>query len=172
VELWNNVLELEAITSTGAVVTKRALVIEDAEPASVALVNNILVVWHDAGDAPSPIAIEEMSEGPLKSLRHNLLFVEAAERQSEGGYARSGGRTFTRQTFPEYEATLDAANNLILPPLFRARRAEHWRSQTHLSPRSPARDSGQREGAPEVDRFGRMRPLGSGVDIGIEEYSP
>ena len=170
VELWNNVVEVEAITSTGAAVVKRALLLEELDPDSFDLINNILVVWQNPLDATGAVAIEERSEGSIGKLRHNLLFVEAAERGRNGAYVKSGGTTYSRTAFPDYADDLDSAGNLLLPPLFHARRLEHWRSQTHLSLRSPAIDGGQTSGAPAEDRFGRPRPIGAAVDIGIEEF--
>ncbi len=175
VALWNNVVELETITSSGAAVVKRGIVLDAAGRESVNVVNNIVVVWRTAGDDPEAVALEERSASrePLRSLRHNLMFVEAAERDGTGGYVRiSGGPTYTKENLDTLLAGLDAEGNLLLPPLFQSRRLEHWRSLTQLSARSPARDSGQAEGAPAEDRFGHPRPLGPGVDIGHHEYTP
>lgn len=175
VELVNNTIQVAVITSSGAAVKKRGVVLDEVVTGSFSLVNNIITVDQNDADAPDPVAIEVWANEnpqPLRALSHNLLFVEAAERNGLGSYVRSGGMSFTRTTFSQFAADIGAEGNLLLPPLLRMRQLEHRRSLTQLSRRSPARDAGRLEGAPEQDRFGRSRPAGPGVDIGHHELVP
>lgn len=175
-ELWNNVVEIEALDADGVAVDKRGLVFDAVRPGSVTLVNNVILVREDGADTADPTTIHERSNGAVEALarlENNLLFVESAERGGGGTYVRiEDGPRYTREGFSEFEARVGGLANLILPPLFQSHGLEHRRSITRLSPRSPARDAGRTEGAPAVDRFDNARPQGSSVDIGHHEFGP
>lgn len=174
VELWNNVVEVESLSAAAMTRVKLGIVLDAMPPASVRLVNNIVLLREDEEDLSDPIALYlRDSDRALSTMNNNLWFVEAEERGDSGAYVElEGGARYSRATFSAFETAVGGANNLLLPPLFQSHALEHRRSITRLSSRSPAKDRGQLEGAPAEDRFANMRPMGAGVDIGHHELAP
>lgn len=174
--LWNNVIELESLGPAGSVARKYGVLLDALPPGSIDLVNNIILLREDAEDVSDPVALYERSNGEMQAigmLNNNIFFVEANERAAVGAYvAIEGGLRYSRLTFADYANAVGGAQNLIVPPLFQAHAMEQRRSLTRLTSRSPARDSGQMEGAPIEDRFANTRPSGAGVDIGHHELTP
>ncbi len=175
-ELWNNVIEVEALDAEDRSVDKRGIVFDRVTQGAAALFNNIILIREDGALTADPTAIFERSGGAVMAvgrLENNLLFVESAERGEGGSYVRvEDGPRYTSTDFVAYEADVQGRENLILPPLFQAHGLEHRRSISRLSARSPARDAGRSDGAPEVDRFATARPQGGRVDIGHHEFTP
>jgi hypothetical protein len=175
-EMWNNVVELESLGPPGSTARKYGVLFDDLPPGSLNLINNIILLREDAEDVSDPIALYERSNGEMQAigvLNNNIFFVEANERAAVGAYvAIEGGMRYSRLTFDDYATAVGGLRNMIVPPLFQGHAMEQRRSLTRLSSRSPARDSGQEEGAPEEDRFANARPAGAGVDIGHHELSP
>ena len=175
IALWNNVVEIDALVPAAVAMRRKVGVhLEDFQNGpTVDIANTIIALAENPNDAADPVALRLDGPPALRMLRHNLIFVEAAERQGMGAYVRTDTATFGRDDFSAFEDGLEnAAANLLLPPLFKARRLDHRRSVTRLSRHSPARDAGQVDGAPFVDRFGQARPTGGGVDIGHHEFTP
>ena len=174
--LANNTIEVDLLAAQmQPVVAQRGVVLQQPLVGAVQLFNTIVLVRDAADLAPDPTAIAlqgpESAQG-FGRFEHNLLFVEAAQREAGGAYVLlDGGSQVQAEDFMGFEAMVNGQNTLLLPPLFQAHSLEHRRSITRLTERSPAVNAGTSLGAPGADLFGTARQDGA-VDIGHHERAP